>query len=61
MFLIHIPNVVPSAPQLPRVVAKTTNQIKIMWDPPEKPNGALKAYQVITRGKPSIDLMLQYH
>ncbi|XP_020901311.1 phosphatidylinositol phosphatase PTPRQ, partial [Exaiptasia diaphana] len=48
---VQTPESVPSAPQLPRVVAKTTNQIKIMWDPPEQPNGILKAYQVVTRGK----------
>ncbi|KXJ13637.1 Usherin [Exaiptasia diaphana] len=46
---VQTPESVPSAPQLPRVVAKTTNQIKIMWDPPEQPNGILKAYQVVTR------------
>ncbi|XP_032229657.2 uncharacterized protein LOC116613146 isoform X2 [Nematostella vectensis] len=45
------PESVPSAPQFPRVAAKTTNQIKIMWDPPETANGVLKAYQVVTRGR----------
>ena len=41
---------VPSAPQCLRVLAKSTSQIKIMWEPPETSNGVLKGYQVVVRG-----------
>lgn len=48
---IVTPESVPSAPQCLRVLAKSTSQIKIMWEPPETSNGVLKGYQVVVRGK----------
>lgn len=42
--------VVPTAPQSLRVMAKSTSQIKVTWNPPEASNGVLKGYQVVVKG-----------
>ena len=37
---------VPDEPAGLKVVAVTTTQVKVGWEPPERPNGTLKGYYV---------------